>query len=173
MGNLCYVHPITPSSNDTKIMHTVSNKRKAKHNEKTLWYLRLGHISLNRIKRLIQDGSMGPLDMDKIPQCKSCLEDKMTRRSFKTKDLKASKLLDLVHIVVCRLMMVHARGGFEYFITFTNDYLRYRYVYLMQHKSEAFMKFKQFMAKVENKLEIRIKVVRSNRGDEYLLGEYI
>ena len=38
-------------------------------------------------------------------------------------------------------MSVQARGGYEYFITFTDDYSRYGYVYLIRHKSEAFDKF--------------------------------
>ncbi|TYK29949.1 gag/pol protein [Cucumis melo var. makuwa] len=49
-------------------------------------------------------------------------------------------------------MNVNARRGFEYFITFTDDYSRYGYVYLMQHKSEALEKFKEYKAEVENAL---------------------
>ena len=30
------------------------------------------------------------------------------------------------------------RGGFHYFITFTDDFSRFEYVYLMKHKSESF-----------------------------------
>jgi hypothetical protein len=37
-----------------------------------------------------------------------------------------------------------ARGGFQYFITFTNDFSRYGYIYLMMLKSESFEKFKEF-----------------------------
>jgi hypothetical protein len=42
-----------------------------------------------------------------------------------------------------------ARGGFQYFITFTNDFSRYGYVYLMKHKSESLEKFKEFQNEVE------------------------
>ena len=44
-------------------------------------------------------------------------------------------------------MSVQARGGYEYFITFTDDYSRYGYIYLMRHKSEAFDKFEEYKAK--------------------------
>ena len=44
---------------------------------------------------------------------------------------------------------IRARGSYEYLITFTDDHSRYGYVYLMQHKSEAFEKFKDFRAEVE------------------------
>ena len=47
-------------------------------------------------------------------------------------------------------MSTSARGGYEYFITFIDDYSRYGYLYLMRHKSEAFDKFKEYKAEVEN-----------------------
>ena len=69
-------------------------------------------------------------------------------------------------------MSTQAKGGYEYFITFTNDYSGYGYVYLMKRKSETFEIFKEFRAEVENQLGKRIKVIRSNRGGEYLLGDF-
>ena len=69
-------------------------------------------------------------------------------------------------------MSTYAKGGYEYFITFTDDYSRCGYVYLMRRKSEAFEKFKEFRAKVENQLGKRIKAIRSNRGGEYLLRDF-
>ena len=40
--------------------------------------------------------------------------------------------------------------------------------YLLHHKSEAFKKFKEFRAEVEKQLVKDIKVIRSDRGGEYL-----
>jgi hypothetical protein len=42
--------------------------------------------------------------------------------------------------------------SFQYFITFTDDFSRYGYVYLMRHKSESFEKFKEFHSEVQNQL---------------------
>ncbi|KAK0594627.1 hypothetical protein LWI29_010132 [Acer saccharum] len=77
-----------------------------------------------------------------------------------------------MHIDVCGPMSIQARGGYEYFITFTDDYSRFGYVYLMRHKSNAFDIFKAFKAEVENQLEKHIKILRSDRGGEYLSGEF-
>ena len=41
----------------------------------------------------------------------------------------------------------------------------------MKRKSEAFEKFKEFRAEVENQLG-KLKVIRSYRGGEYLLGDF-
>ena len=42
----------------------------------------------------------------------------------------------------------------------------------MRQKSEAFEKFKEFKAEVENQLGKRIKAIRSNHSGEYLLGDF-
>ncbi|XP_065628881.1 uncharacterized protein LOC136067248 [Quercus suber] len=67
---------------------------------------------------------------------------------------------------------IPAKGGNKYFITFTDDYSRYGYVYLMKRKSEVFEKFKEFRAEVENQLGKCIMAIRSDHGGEYLLGSF-
>ena len=74
----------------------------------------------------------------------------MTKRPFNAKGRRAQDFLELVHLDVCGLLSIQARGGYEYFITFTNDYSRFGYVYLMKQKFETFEKFKEFRAEVEN-----------------------
>ena len=71
-------------------------------------------------------------------------------RPFKAKGYRAKEVLDLVHMDLYGPMSTSARGGFEYFITFIDDYSRYGYIYLMRHKSEAFEKLKEVKTEVEN-----------------------
>ena len=66
---------------------------------------------------------------------------------------RAQEPLKLIHSDVCGPMSTQARGGYEYFVTFVDDYSRYGYVYLMRHKSETFGKFKEFQ--IETKKTIR------------------
>ena len=96
----------------------------------------------------------------------------MTKRPFNAKGRRAQELLELVHTDVYGPMSTQAKGGYEYFITFTDDYSIYGYVYLMRRKFEAFEKFKEFRAKVENQLGKHIKAIRSDRGGKYLIGEF-
>ena len=81
----------------------------------------------------------------------------MTMRPFKAKGYRAKEVLDLVHTDLCGPMSTSARGGYEYFITFIDDYSSYGYIYLMRHKSEAFEKFKEFKVEVENHRDRSIK----------------
>src|SRR6266536_1658205 len=69
-------------------------------------------------------------------------------------------------------MSIDARGGYCYFLTFTDDLSRYGYIYLMKHKSETFEKFKEFQSEVENSLNKKIKFLRFDRGGEYLSYEF-
>ena len=94
----------------------------------------------------------------------------MKKRPFRTLVLCALVPLELVHANVCGLINMSGRGDYEYFITFTDDYLRYRYFYLMCHQSESFDKFKEFKAKVEKQLGRSLKKFLSNQGGEYLSG---
>ena len=71
-------------------------------------------------------------------------------------------MLELVNSDVCGPMSTQARGGYEYFITFIDDYSRFGYVYLMKQKFEAFEKYKEFKAEVENQLGKHIKDIRSD-----------
>ena len=83
----------------------------------------------------------------------------MTKRPFTGKGIRASQPLELIHSDVCEPMNVKARGGYEYFVTFIDDYSRYGYVYLMHHKSDTFEKFKEYRAEVENQLCKTIKTL--------------
>ena len=106
--------------------HVKSLKRKfPPTNDAYLWHLHLGHINSTIIFRLIKDGLLEPLDFDGFLVCKFCLEGKMTKRPFNAKGRRAQELLELVHMDVCGPMSTQAKGGYEYFITFMDDYSRY------------------------------------------------
>ncbi len=150
-----------------------STKRKREEIVPTyLWHLRLGHINAKRIQRLVKDGPLSFLTLETYPTCESCVQGKMTRLPFSGKGERSSNVLDLIHTDVCGPMNHMGRGGIYYFITFTDDYSRYGYIYLLQHKSEAFEKFKEFRNEVEKQKGRSIKCLRSDRGGEYLSDEF-
>ncbi|KAL4311612.1 hypothetical protein GQ457_01G021040 [Hibiscus cannabinus] len=96
----------------------------------------------------------------------------MTKTPFSGKGERASDLLGLIHSDVCVPMNTQARGGYQYFITFTDDFSRYGYIYLMRHKSEALESFKEFKNEVQNQHGKSIKALRSDRGGEYLSQDF-
>ena len=81
---------------------------------------------------------------------------------------RATNLLEIIHTDVCDPISVEARGGYRYFLTFTDDLSRYGYIYFMKHKSKTFEKFKEFQSEVENHRNKKIKFLRSDRRGKYL-----
>ncbi|KAL0411257.1 UNVERIFIED_CONTAM: Retrovirus-related Pol polyprotein from transposon RE2 [Sesamum latifolium] len=153
---------------------TVQQKRKLDNHENAqLWHARLGHISKDRIRRLVDTKSLEIEDLDYLPICESCLKGKMTKKPFVGQRALANGLLNLIHTDVCGPLNTPAKGGYSYFITVTNDHSRYGYVYLIRYKSEAFGRFKEYRLGVENQTDSKIKALRSNGGREYLSGEFI
>ena len=94
--------------------------------------------------KLHQDGLIQSFGLESFETCESCLLGKITKDPFARHSERASDLLGLIHTDVCRPISSIARGGYQYFITFTDDFSRYGYIYLMRHKSESFEKFKLF-----------------------------
>ncbi|XP_070056456.1 uncharacterized protein [Nicotiana tomentosiformis] len=92
----------------------------------------------------------------------------MTKRHFSSKGNRASDKLELIHCDLCGPMNIQARGGFEYFVTFTHDYSKYGYIYLLRHKSECFEKFKEFKTETEKRHDKYIKTLRTDRGANVL-----
>ena len=65
------------------------------------------------------------------------------------------------------MKFVQTRGGNKYFITFVDDSTKYCYVYLLKSKDEAIEKFVLYKKEVENQLNEKIKVLRSDRGGKF------
>ncbi|KAL0292652.1 UNVERIFIED_CONTAM: hypothetical protein Sradi_6981600 [Sesamum radiatum] len=140
------------------LIMTSQNKRKMDNQQNAqIWYARLGHVSQNRIKRLVESKNLEIDDLDHLPACESCLKGKMTKKPFVGQSTVARGLVDLIHSDVYGPLNTQVRGGFSYFITSTDDHSRYGYVYLMRYKSEAFGRFKEFRLEVENQTDSKIK----------------
>jgi transposase InsO family protein len=155
-------------------MHVQQNKRKQDNEiSAQLWHARLGHISKSRIQKLASSGAIEINRIDEMPTCEPCLKGKMAKLPFKGNPERAKQTLDLIHTDVCGPLRKSARGGYDYFITFTDDFSRYGYVFLLKHKSEAFERFKEFKMEVENQLGHTIKALRSDRGGEFLSNEFL
>ncbi|KAM1027855.1 hypothetical protein ACFX2A_041564 [Malus domestica] len=97
----------------------------------------------------------------------------MTKSPFTGKGERATEILGLIHTDVCGPMSTTSRGGFSYYITFTDDHSRFGYVYLMKYKSESFERFIEFKNEVEKQTGKQIKILRSDRGGEYLSTEFL
>eukprot|EP00253_Pinus_taeda_P025810 PITA_25810 len=63
--------------------------------------------------------------------------------------------------------------GSHYILTFIDDFTRKTWVYFLKNKSEVFERFCNFKALVENQSGLHIKVLRTDRGGEYISKEFL
>nr|GEZ97850.1 retrotransposon protein, putative, Ty1-copia subclass [Tanacetum cinerariifolium] len=165
---------LTNSLTNESSVYAVSNKRaKLDLDSALLWHCRLGHISKKRIERLQHDGLLNSSDLRAFEKCVSCMSGKMARKPYTHQVERAKDLLGLIHTDVCGPFKIMSRQGASYFVTFTDDYSRYSYVYLLKHKHEVFETFKVFQKEVENQLEKTIKSLCSDRWGEYMSQEFL
>ncbi|RVW56243.1 Retrovirus-related Pol polyprotein from transposon TNT 1-94 [Vitis vinifera] len=105
-------------------------------NSSILWHRRLGHISRERIERLVKEGILQNLDFTDFHVCVDCIKGKQTKRTKKGAT-RSNELLEIIHTDICGPLSVPCFTGEKYFITFIDDLSRYGYVYLMHEKSQA------------------------------------
>ncbi|GJT04143.1 retrotransposon protein, putative, ty1-copia subclass [Tanacetum coccineum] len=169
-----YENDLSNSNTNDSSMYAVSNKRaKLNLDSSLLWHCRLGHISKKHIEELQHDGLLTSTDIQSFEKCVSCMSGKMPRIPYSHQVERAKDLLGLIHTDVCGPFRTVSRQGASYFVTFTDDFSRYGYVYLLKHKHEVFETFKVFQKEVENQLRKTIKSLHSDRGGEYMSQEFL
>ena len=126
-----------------------------------LWRGRLGHVNYDTLRRLINLNNIPTFQINVKHKCKTYVETKRTRSSFQSVE-RHIEPLDLVHSDICDFKFVQTRGSNKYFITFVDDSTKYCYVYLLKRKDEAIEKFVLYINEVENQLNKKIKVLRSD-----------
>ncbi|GKA70136.1 retrotransposon protein, putative, ty1-copia subclass [Tanacetum coccineum] len=162
----------SPNTNDSS-MYVVSNKRaKLNLDSALLWHCNLRDISKKRIEKLQHDGLLDSTDIKSFKKCVSYMSGKMARKPYSHQMESAKDLFGLMHIDVCGPFKIMSRQAAYYFVTFTDDFSRYGYVYLLKHKHEVFETFKLFQKEVENQLGKTIKSLRFDRGGEYISQEF-
>ncbi|KAJ9670976.1 hypothetical protein PVL29_027114 [Vitis rotundifolia] len=110
-----------------------------------LIHSRLGHPSLSKFQKMVLSfSSLSSL------ACESCQLGKHTRGPCRT----AFTL------------------GFQYFVTFIDDYSRCTWLFLMKNRAELFSIFQKFYAEIQTQFNISIRVLRSDNAREYFSAPF-
>ena len=67
---------------------------------------------------------------------------------------------------------VPSLGKSVYYVPFIDDFSRNTWIYFFKKKSVVFDRFKEFKALVENQIEKKIKVLRTDNGGEFCSKEF-
>ena len=89
-------------------------------NSSMLWHRRLGHISIERIKRLVKDGVLKTLDFTDFGTCVDCIKGKQTNKTTKGAK-RSSEILEIIHTDICGPFTTPCLNGQRYFISFIDD----------------------------------------------------
>jgi len=93
--------------------------------------------------------------------------------SFPSGAKRAKGILELVHNDVFGPVLIPSLGKFVYYVSFIDDFSRNTWIYFLRKKSEAFDRFKEFKALVENQKEKKIKVLGIDNGGELWKKEFV
>ena len=85
----------------------------------------MGHISRQRIERLIKDEILSDIDFSYFDTCVDCIKGKLTVKVRNAKIDRCTELLGVIHTDICGPFTPPAMGGYKYFITFIDDYSHY------------------------------------------------
>lgn len=138
-----------------------------------VWHRRLGHLNTQGLYRLRDGAATGVCFHDDknsqaLKNCTACLEGKMSAKPYPSGQAhRAESPLELVHSDVCGPIQEASFGGAKYIVTFTDDFTRKSFGYLIKNKSEVMPSFINFKGLVEKQLGLPIKILRSDNGGEY------
>ena len=115
---------IFPSVSSTLTFNTVSSSKRLRLNEKSyiLQHKHLGHISKQRMERLIKNEILLDLDFSYFDTCVDCINGKLIVKIRNVKADRCTKLLRVIHTDICGSFTSPTMGGPQIFHTFIDDY---------------------------------------------------
>lgn len=134
----------------------------------TLWHQRLGHPSNRVLQQVISSSNLQTTGTNKhLSLCSDCQLGKSTKLSFSHSTYNSTAPLQLIHSYVWGPSPTLSVFGYQYYISFIDDWSRFCWIFPLHSKSEAFQAFHTFKQQVENLFDLKIKSLRCDNGGEY------
>src|SRR5665213_2321737 len=103
--------------------------------------------------------------------CPGCACAKLHRQPFGSASNRSNDKLGRVHTDLCGPIAMQSISGTRYLLTFIDDATCYATVYSIRNKSDTFDQFVIHLTYVENQSGEKLKILRSDRGGEYINTE--
>ncbi|KAJ9552063.1 hypothetical protein OSB04_016108 [Centaurea solstitialis] len=144
---------------------------KASVSESSLWHRRMCHMNFKNMNLLVKNNLVRGLpakEFSSDDHCVACLKGKQHKNSHKSKEVNTiSSPLQLLHMDLFGPTNVMSIGKKSYCLVIVDDYSRFTWVYFLRTKDETSGLIKPFVTRVENKTNLRVKVIRSDNGTEF------
>jgi hypothetical protein len=140
---------------------------------------RMGHIATNVVKHLVVKGLVTRIRLKDSPEpfthCNLCVYAKAQRQSIP--DIRegphATEYGAEVHSDVWGPSKIATLAGRRCYVSFTDDFTHETHLYLLKKKSEVFGIYRDYEAWCRAQCNAPIKILRSDRGGEYLGEAFI
>ncbi|KAJ9542956.1 hypothetical protein OSB04_029462 [Centaurea solstitialis] len=144
---------------------------KASLSESSLWHRRMCHMNFKNMNKLVKGNLVRGLpakDFSCHDHCVSCLQGKQHKSTNKFKEVNTiSSPLQLLHMDLFGPTNIMSIGKKSYCLVIVDDYSRFTWVFFLRTKDETSGLIKPFVIRVENKTNLKVKVIRSYNGTEF------
>ncbi|GJT60534.1 putative ribonuclease H-like domain-containing protein [Tanacetum coccineum] len=144
---------------------------KATIDESNTWHRRLGHINFKTMNKLVKGNLVKGLPskiFENDHSCVACQKGKQHKASYKTKLVNSiSKPLHMLHMDLFGPTNVKSLMKKSYCLVVTDDFSRFSWVFFLATKDETSGILKTFITEIENQLDHKVKVIRSDNGTKF------
>nr|GEU88152.1 putative ribonuclease H-like domain-containing protein [Tanacetum cinerariifolium] len=144
---------------------------KARLDESNLWHRRLGHKNFKTMNKLVKGNLVRGL-LSKIFEnnhtCIACKKGKQHKASCKSKPVSSvSHPLQRLHMDLFGPTFVRSLNKKSYCLVVTDDYSRFSWVFFLATQDETSAILKTFITGIENKINHKVKIIRSDNRTEF------
>lgn len=136
-----------------------------KENHLQVWHERLAHQNKRHVSQFVKAEGNVITDNDEH-FCESCVLAKHHRLPFHSREVRATKVGEIVHSDVMGPMEEPSLGNKRYCVSFKDDYSKYRCVYFIKEKSEVVHKIDDFIKSAAANGH-NVKTLLTDNGTEY------
>jgi hypothetical protein len=136
-----------------------------------IWHERFGNLNFRYMKQLSKQGMVDGLPEIHFSKaiCEGCVLGKHPKDKFnKGKTQKVSFPLDLIHSDIMGPFPHPSISKARYVLIFVDDLSHFTWIVFLRKKSEVFQHLKDLKALIETQLGKKIKVLRTDKGGEYV-----
>jgi hypothetical protein len=124
---------VVSSENNVNVFSSKNKRKRIDDVSSTLWHRRLGHILRGRIEHLVNESILPPLEFSDFEQCIDCINGKYVKQ-IKKNVKRSAEILEIIHTNICGPFSIASVDGYDSFITFTDDYSHYGYIYPIKER---------------------------------------
>ncbi|UYV60463.1 hypothetical protein LAZ67_1001224, partial [Cordylochernes scorpioides] len=138
-----------------------------------IWHQRMGHVNPIKLTQMFENNVFeDDIKIREKPDsllCEACIYGKQNGKVFHASTSPNSTYPgELIYSDVCGPMSKRSPGGSLYFVSFKDDFSRFRVAYFIRHKSDVLEKFNEFVKRVRTETGNKIKRFRTDNGTEFL-----